>query len=60
MQAICEKGTGSTLQHFTGVWFEFTWVGSLVVKICSICEHGSHTAAPAQLAGLTSPSRAPY
>ena len=50
MHAMCEKGTESTLKHFMGVWFEFTWVGSLVVKICSICEHGSHTAAPAELA----------
>ena len=52
MQALCEKGAESMLKHVTGVCFELTWVGSLVVKICSIYEHGSHMAASAQLAGL--------
>ena len=54
---MCEKGTESTLKHVTGVCFEFTWVGSLVVKICSICEHGSHMAASARLADLDMSAR---
>ena len=58
MQALCEKGAESMLKHVMGVCFEFTWVGSLVVKICSICEHGSHMAASAQLAGLDMPAKA--
>ena len=33
-----------------------TWVGSLVVKVCSVCAHGSHMAASAQLAGLYIPA----
>ena len=43
------------LKHVMGVCFEGTWVGNLVIKICSICEHGSHMAASAQLAGLDMP-----
>jgi hypothetical protein len=56
MQLLCEKGPKSMLKHVMGVCFEFTWVGNLVIKICSICEHGSHMAASAQLAGLDKPA----
>ena len=58
MKALCEKGAESMLKHVMGVCFEFTWVGSLVVRICSTCGHGSHMAASAQLAGLDMPAKA--
>ena len=56
MLALCVKGTESMLKHVMGVCFEFTWAGSLVVKVCSICEHGRHMADSAQLAGLEMPA----
>jgi len=56
MQPLCEKGTKSMLKHVKGVYFECTWIGSLVINICSICDLGSQMAAAAQVTGLDMPA----
>ena len=55
MQPLCEKGTKS-MKYVKGVYFEFTWSGSLVTEICSICDLGSQMAASAQVTGLDMPA----